>query len=149
LSHHHHKGLCPCFGKESQAKAQKALISSMAAAPLLLGAGFMTMIGAKAARNFLFKDDEEVQQYNGKNNFTRAQDGVVERLVANPRLLEQYNEKYIDKKLLNNNVLRRQGSNKQIQRTRSQEIARRASTRTEKDTHGARAEYIDSKMVGA
>jgi len=69
--------------------------------------------------------------------------------VANPRLLEQYNEKYIDKKLLNNNVLRRQGSNKQIQRTRSQEIARRASTRTEKDTHGARAEYIDSKMVGA
>jgi len=121
----------------------------MAAAPLLLGAGFMTMIGAKAARNFLFKDEEDVQQYNQKNNFTRAQDGVVERLTANPRLLEQYNEKYIDKKLTHNNVLRRHASNRQIQRTRSQEIARRASTQTEKDTHGARAEYIDSKMVGA
>merc|ERR1719506_2177593 len=109
----------------------------------------MTVIGAKAVRNTFFKDDDEAAQYNQKNNYTRAQDGVVERLTANPRLLEQYNEKYIEKKLVHNNVLRRHGSNKQIQRTRSQEIARRASTRTEKDTHGARAEYIDSKMVGA
>merc|ERR1712094_104431 len=40
--------------------------------------------------------------------------GVVNRLTANPRLLEQYNEKYIDKKLVDNSVLRRHGSNKQI-----------------------------------
>merc|ERR1719506_1843596 len=103
----------------------------------------MTVIGAKAVRNSFFKDDEEVKQYNQNNNFTRAQDGVVERLTANPRLLEQYNEKYIEKKLENNNVLRRHGSNKQIQRTRSQELQRRASTKAEQDTHGARAEYID------
>jgi len=121
----------------------------MAAAPLLLGAGFMTVIGAKAARNFFCKDDEDKAEYNQKNNFTRAQDGVVERLTANPRLLEQYNEKYIDKKLERNSVLRRHGSEKQIQRTRSQEIQRRASTKAEKEVHGARAEYISEKMVGA
>merc|ERR1719408_247984 len=105
----------------------------------------MTVIGAKAVRNSFFKDEDEVFQYNQKNNYTRAQDGVVERLTANPRLLEQYNEKYIEKKLERNSVLRRHGSEKQIQRTRSQELQRRASTKTEKETHGARAEYIAEK----
>jgi len=119
----------------------------MAAAPLLLGAGFMTVIGAKAARNFFFKDDDEKAEFNSKNNFTRAQDGVVERLTANPRLLEQYNEKYIDKKLERNSVLRRHGSEKQIMRTRSQELQRRASTKMEQETHGARAEYVAQKMA--
>jgi len=118
----------------------------MAAAPLLLGGAFIGVIGCKAARNFFLQDEKDVKNPEAHNN---RMDGVVNRLTANPRLLEQYNEKYIDKKLVDNSVLRRHGSNKQIMRTRSQELQRRASTKAEQDHHGARAEYISEKMAGA
>merc|ERR1719183_464829 len=59
--------------------------------------------------------------------------GVADRLMANPRLLEQYNEKYLDKKFETNSVLRRHNTRAKIERSRSQEIQRRASSRMEKE----------------
>jgi len=104
----------------------------MAAAPLLLGAGFVAIAGGKAMRNLFMQDDKDVKN---PESHTNRMDGIANRLVANPRLLEQYNEKYIEKKLENNSALRRSNSSKQIQRTRSQEIAKRASFRDERETH--------------
>merc|ERR1719169_147245 len=90
------------------------------------------MVGSKAARNYFCQDETDVKAPTSHEN---RMDGVTNRLMANPRLLEQYNEKYINKKLEQNSVLRRSNSSRQIQRTRSQELQRRASSRSEQEKH--------------
>ena len=101
------------------------------------------MAGFKAYRNF-FGDENDVNHPVSHNN---RMDGVADRLMANPRLLEQYNEKYIDKKFAQNSVLRRHDTRKQIERSRSQEIQRRASSRIEKTE--CPTYLVDSRVAGA
>lgn len=108
------------------------------AAGLVVGAGFMGMVGFKFYQNYTSGADNKMPE-----SHTQRMDGVVNRLVANPRLLEQYNEKYIAQKMETNSALRRTNSKNTIQRTRSQELQRRSSTTAEKADHASVVKGIE------
>jgi hypothetical protein len=96
---------------------------------LLLGAGFVGLAGARLARNY-FVDEKDTK-------FTLADDrrkqGVNERLMANPILLTQYNEKYIARKLSSNSAAKHGSEKLQISRTKS--LQKAAATAEEKKTY--------------
>jgi hypothetical protein len=90
---------------------------------------FGAFCGAMAWRGYrnYMSDDNDVQYPSP--GATRKQ-GVVDRILANPRLVEQYNEKYVAKKLAENSACQT-GSNK-IQMTRTMSLKRMAGTSEER-----------------
>jgi len=115
---------------------------------LLIGGIFLGAVGAKMTRNFFSTEDDTKSPVAD----VMRKDGIAERLMANPVLLTQYNEKYLQKKFSNNSAM--QMSKEKLTVSRSNSLARTASSAGERAQHQANiknmtAPKVEQKLVGA
>lgn len=96
---------------------------------LIVGGIFLGATGSKLARNYFSTDDDTKTPIAD----VQRKVGVTERIMANPNLLAQYNEKYVAKKLQNNSAMTMGSEKVQVARTMS--LKRTASTGAEREKH--------------